>query len=158
MAAIILLQIKKWRWGRLSQISRGKLSHGVCARARARASVCVCVQHRIVVYTIHHQKLCTCMFILKENVSVVSNIFDREKFSAERCAFFPYSNRYWQDIPFLSYDIPGTLQGYSAGYPIGRKCQYPWDVHSTSSDILWISCLYPIRDIQRIGLGAFLCE
>ena len=52
----------------------------------------------------------------------------------------------------MSYDIPGTLQGYLAGN-IGRKCQYPWDVHSTSSDILWISCLYPIRDIQRISEG-----
>ena len=56
MAAIILLQINKWRWGRLSQISRGKLC------------VCVCVCYNIVVYTIHHRKLCTCMFILKENV------------------------------------------------------------------------------------------
>ena len=63
----------------------------------------------------------------------------------------PHSNGYRQDILFMSYDILGTLQGYSAGYPIGPKCQYPWDVHSTSSDILWIFCLYPIRDIQRIS-------
>ena len=48
----------------------------------------------------------------------------------------PHSNGYWQDILFMSYDIPGTLQGYLAGYPIGRKWQYSWDVHSTSSDIL----------------------
>ena len=65
------------------------------------------------------------------------------------CKSFPHSNGYRQDIPFMSYDIPGTLQEYSAGYPIGRKCQYPWDVHSTSSDILWISCLYPIRDVSE---------
>ena len=44
MAAIILLQVKKWRWGKLSQISWGKL--------RARACVCVCVlQHHS---RIHH--------------------------------------------------------------------------------------------------------
>ena len=33
--------------------------------------VCVCVPvcyNTIVVYIIHHRKLCTCMFILKENV------------------------------------------------------------------------------------------
>ena len=47
-----------------------------------------------------------------------------------------HSNGYRQDISFMCYDIPGTLQGYSAGYRIGRKCQYPWDVHNTSSDIL----------------------
>ena len=33
-----VLQIKKWRWGRLSQISRGKLSQVVCV------CVCVCVK------------------------------------------------------------------------------------------------------------------
>ena len=54
MAAIFPLQIKKWRWSRLSQIWRGKLSQVVC--------VCVCY-NTIVVYTIHHRKLCT-MFIL----------------------------------------------------------------------------------------------
>ena len=27
MATVSLLQVKKWRWGRLPQISRGKLSH-----------------------------------------------------------------------------------------------------------------------------------
>ena len=57
MAATILLQIKKWRWGRLSQISRGNLSEVVCV------CVCLCVCYNtIVVYTIHHRKLCTCMF------------------------------------------------------------------------------------------------
>ena len=31
--------------------------------------VCVCVCYNtIVVYTIHHRKLCACIFILKENV------------------------------------------------------------------------------------------
>ena len=30
MAATILLQIKKWRWGRLSQISRGKSLQVLC--------------------------------------------------------------------------------------------------------------------------------
>ena len=45
----------------------------VCVRARAFASVCAYVCARvcyttIVVYTIHHRKLCTCIVILKENV------------------------------------------------------------------------------------------
>ena len=31
----------------------------------------------IVVYTIHHRQLCTCMFIFKENVWVFCNIFDQ---------------------------------------------------------------------------------
>ena len=78
MAAIILLQMKKWHWGRLSQISRGKLSQVlclcVCVCVRARACVCY---NTILVYTIQHRKLCTCMFIFKENVWVFSNIFDR---------------------------------------------------------------------------------
>ena len=82
MAAIILLHIKKWRWGKLSQISQDKLSQVVraCVRARARARVCVLCYHTIVVYAIHHRKLCTRMFILKEKVWVFSiNIFGREK-------------------------------------------------------------------------------
>ena len=58
------------------------------AHTHTRARVCVCVCYKtIVVYTIHDRKLCTYMFILKENVWVFSNIFDRKKFSAERCAF-----------------------------------------------------------------------
>ena len=58
MAGIILLQTKQWRWGRLSQISRGKFSQVV------RVCVCGCAHTRvcyntIVVYAIHHWKLCT---------------------------------------------------------------------------------------------------
>ena len=100
MVVILLLQMKKWRWGRLSQISQGKLPQEVCVCVRACVCVCVCVCARacvcacvcvccntIVAYAIHHRKLCTCMFILEENVWVFCNIFDRLKFSAERCAF-----------------------------------------------------------------------
>ena len=43
MAAIILFQMKQWRWGRLSQISRGKLLQVMCVGARACMCVCVCV-------------------------------------------------------------------------------------------------------------------
>ena len=40
-----------------------------CARACVCGCVCVCARYKtIVVYTIHHRKLSTCMFILKENV------------------------------------------------------------------------------------------
>ena len=53
----VALQMKKLRWGRLSQISRGKLSQVVCVRARARVCVCVCgcvwvLQHHS---CIHHK-------------------------------------------------------------------------------------------------------
>ena len=56
----------------------------------------------------------------------------------------PHSNGYRQDIPFMSYDVRGMRQRYSGGYPIGRKCQYPWDTHTISSVILRVSYLYPI--------------
>ena len=56
IAAIILLQIK-------NDAGAG------CHKFYGASCVFVCVCYNtIVVYTIHHRKLCTCMFILKENV------------------------------------------------------------------------------------------
>ena len=61
----------------LGQLVTNFTGQVVHARARARARVCVSVcalvyvctcYKTIVVYTIHHRKLCTRMFILKENV------------------------------------------------------------------------------------------
>ena len=64
MAAIILLQIKKMTLGQVVTNFTGQV---VASFARTRAGVCVCY-NTIVVYSIHLQKICNCMFILKENV------------------------------------------------------------------------------------------
>ena len=77
---------KKWRWGRLSQISRGKLSLVVCV------CVCVCVCYNtIFVYTvysrIHSSPETMHLYVYIKRKCFFSNIFERENFSAERCAF-----------------------------------------------------------------------
>ena len=80
MAAIILLQIKNDAGAGCHEF-HGASYHKLCVRVRARVCVCVCVCYNTkVVYTMYHQKLCTCMFILKENVWVFSNIYERENF------------------------------------------------------------------------------
>ena len=79
MAGIYLLQINNDAGAGCHKF-HGASCHKFCVCARARVCVCVCLcvcYNTIVVYTIHHRKLCTCMFILKENVEVFCNIFDR---------------------------------------------------------------------------------
>ena len=84
MVAVSLLQVKKWRWGKLSQISQGKLSGW-------KLSVTLC-SVKIVKMILRHKKSCrykltllsvTLMFREKEKFSVFHHFFDQWNFSLE---------------------------------------------------------------------------
>ena len=73
---------------------------------------------------------------------------------------FPHSNGYRQDILFMSYDIPGTLQGYSAGYPIGRKCQpsktnVPFKILRTGTVCQYFLRIYVCQGQYSVGTAGW---
>ena len=142
MVAVSLLQVSKWRWGKLSQISQWKLSapkYCECSDKNCESLYVVFhCQNDLKTQKTYRNKLMlssgTLMFRLKENLSVFRYFFDQWNFFIEDCTLL-HSSALEKTNIFVQLSLDITSNAIKCGVTTcpgyGESC------HRWSSLIKW---------------------